>query len=336
MNIKKIAELASVSIATVSRVINNKPGVRDDVRKRVEKIIQDLDFRPNLMARGLVQRRSNVIGLMVPRFDGYYSERVEAILKVCHENGYGVMIASAQADYEDELDNLSILYEKHVEGLIFFAAHWTQELNILIRKISEKTPVVMVDQVIEELNIPSILQDNYNGSRQAVQYLIECGHRRIAYIAAPPSDPEGKKRQDAFCDTMKEHGIPVDKRLIRQGLYSIESGYKEVEKLLDEPGDLPTAIFTANDNMAIGAINCLIKRGFNVPGDISVVGFDDIVVARHFNPALTTVRQDQVAVGTQAAELLLEYVKTKRVRIKKVILTQELIIRNSVKKLESK
>lgn len=334
MNIKKIAELANVSIATVSRVINNKPGVRAEIRTKVEQIIRQSDYRPNLMARGLVQKKSNVIGLMVPRFDGYYSERVEAILKVCHENGYGVMIASALKDYEDELDNLGLLYEKHVEGLIFFAAHWTPELNAMIRKISERTPVVMVDQVIEELNIPSILQDNYNGARQAVQHLIECGHRRIACISAPSSDPEGERRLEAFVDTMKEHNLPVEKRYIRQGLYSIESGCNEMEKLLAEP-EKPTAVFTANDNMAIGAINCIIKQGLNVPDDISVVGFDDILISRHFNPSLTTVRQDQVAVGTAAAELMLEYIRTKRVRVKKVILTQELVTRDSVKKLET-
>ena len=331
MNIKKIAEIANVSIATVSRVINQKPGVSAEIRKKVKDIVAQTNYRPNVMARGLVQKRSHVIGLMVPRFDGYYSDRVESILKVAHDNHYGVMIASALANYEDEVENLNLLYQKHVEGIIFFCAHVTEELKSALERISQKVPVVMVDYAIEELNIPSIIQDNYNGAKKAMQYLLQCGHRKIACITSPSIDIEGKKRYQAYLDVLKEAGIKVPKAYVREGVYSIESGCKELETILAEAKEMPTAVFACNDNMAIGAVNCIIRKGLRVPEDISVVGFDDIPIARHFNPTLTTVRQDQEAVGVQATELLLEMIKNKSVQVKKIILTQELIIRSSVR-----
>ncbi len=332
MNIKKIAELAKVSIATVSRVINNKPGVRDDVRKKIEKIIAQTGYRPNPMAQGLVHRKSNVIGLMVPRFVGYYSRRVEAVLKVCHENDYGVMMTSTMAHYEDELDNLNLMYEKRVEGIIIFADHCTGEFQAAISEIGSKIPIVMVDQVIDQLNIPSILQDNYSGAQQAVRHLIDYGHRAIACITAPSSDVQGKKRYRAYRDVLEDEGIPLEPAYVREGSYSIDSGYEEMAGILEKARERPTAVFACNDNMAIGAIHCLIQRDLKVPRDISVVGFDDIEFAAHFNPPLTTVRQDHEAAGTQAAELLLELIKHKTVPVKKIVLNQELVVRESVKK----
>ncbi|MCP4154201.1 MAG: LacI family transcriptional regulator [bacterium] len=333
MNIKKIAEIANVSIATVSRVVNNKPGVRDEVRKKVEKIIRETEYRPNIMARGLVQMKSNVIGLLIPVFDGYYSERVEATLKVCADKNYGVMMATALENYERELENIKLLSEKHVEGIIYYFAKYTEGHKEVIERISKKTPVVLVDYAFDDLNIPAIIQDNYNGARKAMKYLIECGHRRIAFIAPPKYDTEAQRRYDAYIDTLKEENIEINDAYIKVGSYSINSGSEKMAAILKEPERLPTAVFAGNDNMAIGAINCIIAKGYRVPEDISVMGFDDIEIARHFNPALTTVHQDQSAVGREAAQLLLEYIENKKVRVKKIILDQELKIRDSVRKI---
>lgn len=333
MDIKKVAKLANVSIATISRVINNKPGVRKEIREKVEQIIRETHYTPNQMARGLVQKKSNVIGLLIPRFDGYYSERAEAVLKVCQQHDYSVMIASAVEEYGGELESLKLLYEKHIEGLIFFWAHYTPEYRDLIDKISKKIPVIFVDHVDDDLNIPAILQDNYDGARKAMKYLLENGHRRIAFIGAPASDKEAARRYDAYVDMLKEHKIEINTKYIREGTYAIESGFQEMEMILKESRVLPSAVFAANDNMAIGAINALKAHGYEVPAHVSVIGFDDIPVAKHFIPALTTVRQDQDAIGTQAAELLIEYKNNREFRVKKIILHQELIVRDSVKKI---
>ncbi len=333
MTIKEIAKLAGVSTATVSRVINGDPGVKRDTRANVEKIILKTNYWPNLMARGLVKKKTNIFGLMMPRFDGYYSQRVEAILDVCSRHKYGVMIASGLAKYEEELENLNLLAKQRVEGIIYSAARITPRHKEVIAQITERIPMVLVDQAIDELNIPSILQDNYRGAQKAMRFLLQCGHRRIAFIAPPRDDVEAEKRTTAFFDAMREGRHDVPDGYIQRGDFSIQSGSQGMEKILQGTGEPPTAVFAANDNMAIGAIGCLTRRGLRVPQDMSVMGFDDISIAQHFIPALTTVHQDQVAMGMQAAELIIEYKKYKKVRLKKIILEPELIVRNSVMRI---
>jgi DNA-binding LacI/PurR family transcriptional regulator len=333
MTIKEIAKLASVSTATVSRVVNGAPGVRMEIRAQVEKIILQTNYWPNLMARGLVKKKTNIFGLMMPRFDGYYSKRVEAILNVCSRHKYGVMISSGLENYEEELENLNLLAKQRVEGIIYSAGQISQRQKNLIAQISERIPMVLLDQSSDELNIPCILQDNYSGAQKAMRFIMACGHSRIAFIAPPRNDGEAEKRTMAYFDTMREtnHGIPD--AYVQRGDYSIQSGCQEMEKILLQSEEPPTAVFAANDNMAIGAINCLASRGLRVPQDMSVMGFDDISMAKHFIPALTTVQQDQVAMGIQAVELIIEYKKFKKVRLKKIILEPELVIRESVMKI---
>ena len=333
MTIKEIAKLAGVSTATVSRVINGDLSVKKDTRANVEKIIQKTNYRPNLMARELVKKKTNIFGLMMPRFDGWYSQRVEAILDVCSRNKYGVMIASGLAKYEEEMENLNLLAKQRVEGIIYSAARITPRHREIIAQIIERIPMVLVDQAIDELNVPAILQDNYRGAQKAMRHLLECGHRRIAFIAPPQDDIEAEKRTAAFYDAMRAEGLDVPEGHFQRGDFSIPSGSQGMERILEGGDPTPTAVFAANDNMAIGAIDCLIRRGLRVPQDVSVMGFDDIAMARHFLPALTTVHQDQVAMGTQAAELIIEYKKYKKVRLKKIILEPELIVRDSVQRL---
>lgn len=333
MTIKEIAKLAGISTATVSRVINGDPGVKKATRANVEKIILKTNYWPNLMARGLVKKKTNIFGLMMPRFDGWYSQRVEAILDVCSRHKYGVMIASGLAKYEEELENLNLLAKQRVEGIIYSAARITPRHREVIAQIIERIPMVLVDQAIDELNVPAILQDNYRGARKAMRFLMDCGHRRIAFIAPPADDLEAEKRTTAFRDALREGGLVAADDLVQRGDFSILSGSQAMEQLLLGGGEPPTAVFAANDNMAIGAIDCLQRRGLQVPRDVSVMGFDDIAMARHFIPALTTIHQDQVAMGTQAAELIIEYKKYKKVRLKKIILEPELVVRDSVARI---
>jgi DNA-binding LacI/PurR family transcriptional regulator len=245
------------------------------------------------------------------------------------------MISSGLENNDEELANLNLLAKQRVEGIIYSAGRISQRHKEIIAQISERIPMVLVDQSIEELNIPSIVQDNYSGAQKAVRFLLAYGHSRIAFIAPPQDDGEAEKRTLAYFSTMRETGHAVPGNYVQRGDYSIQSGSREMEKILQQSAEPPTAVFAANDNMAIGAIDCLIRRGLRVPQDISVMGFDDISMAEHFIPALTTVHQDQVAMGIQAAELIIEYKKFKKVRLKKIILEPELVIRDSVMKINA-
>lgn len=332
MNIKDIARLAGVSTATVSRVINGNESVRPETRDYVKKIMEKYDYTPNLVARGLVTSKSNVIGVFVPRFVDYYSPRLDAILEYCNKEKYGVMMGGSVGKFEGTIKNLSMLFEKQVEGIIYFAAKFDEESIELIKKISKKIPFILVDQNIEELNVPAILPDNYNGVKKAMKYLYESGHRKIAFLKPPSYDIEGENRFKAYIDFLNENNIKVDENYYKySGFYSIDSGYQTTKLVLENSKEIPTAILAGNDMMAIGAINCIKDKGMSVPENISVVGIDDVPIAKYYNPKLTTVQQNQYEIGQEASKLLFDMIKGDIIKINKIVMKQELIIRESVK-----
>lgn len=333
MNIKDIAKIAGVSTATVSRVVNNKQGVKDDVRNHVKKIMEKYDYTPNLVARGLVTSKTNVIGVFVPRFVDYYSPRLDAIMEYCNKENYAVMLAGSVGKFEGNVKSLNTLYEKQVEGIVYFVGKFDDENINLIKKISSKIPFVLVDQTIKNVEIPHILPDNYEGTRKILEYMYECGHRKIAFIGSPVYDIEGENRFKAYIDFMKEKDITPDKSYYRySGKYSIKSGYFTAKLILEENiRNRPTAILATNDFMAIGAINYIKDIGLSVPKDISVAGIDDVPIASYYNPRLTTVKQDQYKIGKEAVKLVFDMIKGDKVKIKKIIMEQELIVRESVK-----
>lgn len=333
MTIKDIAKLAGVSTATVSRVINNKSGVKEEVRSNVKKVMEQHDYTPNLVARGLVTNKSNVIGMFVPRFSAYYAPRIDAIIEYCNNENYGVMVGGAVGKFEGRTKSLNMLYEKQVEGLIYFVGKLDKIDEELIKKISKKIPVVLVDQSITDSGIPSILPDNYDGARKAMNYLIDNGHREIAFIAGPKYDREGYKRLEAYKETLKENSIEIKKTYIEMGFYSLDSGYKAMQRILDNSENSPTAVLGGNDLMAIGAINCLKDNGYKIPEDISVMGIDDLPISSYYNPRLTTIRQDQSEIGQEAVKLIFDMINGDKIKIKKIVMEQELVVRESVLKI---
>ena len=235
---------------------------------------------------------------------------------------------------EREIDNFHVLCENQVDGIILFASMITDKHKEVLQEVIKQIPIVIVDHEVEELDIPCILQDHYQGARSAMQHLLECGHKRIAYIGGPGYDASVQQRLKAYQDTLKEAGILVEKEYVRQGDFSMESGYKEILNLLAEAKNKPTALFAANDNMAIGAIKGIVEKGLQVPEDISVVGFDDIEMAEYYHPSLTTIHQDQYAIGMQAAELLFELMQNGKVKTNKIIMKQTLKVRQSTREIE--
>lgn len=328
--------MAGVSIATVSRVLNNKPGVNDELRQKVQSVIAETGYRPNRLARELSNKKTNVIGIVVPCIDSFFAPRVDAINQFCSENGYSIMITGnlkSRNSVEKELDNFNLLFEKQVDGIIYFASKVTEKHIELLRHISEKTPIMVVDKNISELDLPCIVQDDYNGARKAIQHLIKNGHRNIAFIKGPMCDESSIARYKAYTSLMKESKITINETYIRQGNYSIKSGYTQMLELLETVDDLPTAVFACNDNMAIGAMKAIQEKGIKIPDDISVIGFDDIEMSEYVYPSLTTVRQDHYEIGRQAAKNIIDIIENKDECIKKIILSQKLILRKSDKKI---
>ncbi|MDP4146480.1 MAG: LacI family DNA-binding transcriptional regulator [Bacillota bacterium] len=336
MNIYDIAKIANVSISTVSRVINDRPGVSDKVRKKVEKIIEEYNFRPNLLARELTNKKTNVIGIVAPGVGNYFAERIRAISSTCKENGYSIMITTKSNGYEDvdgEIENFNLLYEKQVDGIIFFPSRITEKHKAVLDKIVPKTPVVVVGYEIKNVLLPCVVYDNYIGAKMAMRHLIENGHKKISIITGPEFEETSNQRLKAYLDTMNENNLPINKQYIKVGSFCMGSGYTKTLELLQCNSERPTAIFAFNDNMAIGAIKAIQESQLKVPEHISVIGFDNIETTAYTTPSLTTVYQDQHEIGLRAAETLINCIKDKTNKINKVVLEQELIVRESVKKI---
>lgn len=334
MTIKDIAKQANVSISTVSRVLNDEPGVKPAIRKRVQKVIVETGYRPNQLARKLSKKDTNLIGVMLPSIHGYYQQRIKAITTLCEERDYRVVIVASGTEQERELRDFYYLYEHQVDGIIYSAHKITDEYKHMLEEMNKQIPIVMVDQEVKELNIPAVIHDSHDGARRAVRHLLENGHTRIAFIGGLDEwDVNADERRRGFFDMMAEQHLTIPAEYIGKGDFGFAAGYHEMIKILERSHPQPTALFAANDELAVGAISAIFSRGLRVPDDISVVGYDGIPLTEFSNPPLTTIQQDQYNVGIQVANLLIEYIQKQTVGIKRIVMGQELVIRKSTRKI---
>ena len=333
MNIKDIAKMAGVSISTVSRVVNGKAGVKPDIREAVQKIIDENNFRPNSVAVNLLKKRTNVIGIVVPVIHSYYARIIDAISDVCIENGYSIMVASSRTRIDEEIQNFHMLLEKQVEGIIYFPSNVTDEHKNVIEIVKKRVPIVMIEGNPYQLDIPNVGLDNITGTKRAIKYFIDNGHKKIGMVRGEKGNWTAEEREQSFRATLKENGIEIREEFFVDAHFSLNSGYRGVYTLYKDKTDCPTALFFCNDTMAIGGLKAFSELGIKVPDDVSVIGFDDIEPVKFTLPALTSVHQDQNEMGRQAANLIMEYLKNGDFKINRVILEQKLVIRESVKKI---
>jgi len=340
MNIYDIAKLSGVSIATVSRVLNNKPGVSESARNKVIQVIEETKFVPNQLAISLANQKSYVIGIVMPGINHYFSRRVDAINRVCKELGYSIMIT---ANYKhsnstkDDLENFNLLIEKRVDGIIYFPTHVSGAHIELIERIKNQIPIVITDSNIEQLKLPCVIQDSVKPTKDIMEYLLNGGHKDIGFINGISYDQVNKLRFDAYKDCLESRGLSVDESFIEIGDYSLQSGYEAMKRLLaktvkNEKCQL-TAVFAANDNMAMGAIRAIKDEGLEVPDNISVIGYDGIEFGQYYSPQLTTVRVDQYKLGKLAADMIIELIESHHVRQDHIVMDYEIVYGESSRKL---
>jgi DNA-binding LacI/PurR family transcriptional regulator len=340
MNIYDIAQLSGVSIATVSRVINNKPGVSEEAKSRVLGAIEKTNFIPNQLAKSLANKKSYVIGIVMPGINNYYSQRIDAIHKVCKEEGYSLMITANYRNtnsIEDDIGNFNLLIEKRVDGIIYFPTHVSDAHIELLKRIKGSIPIVVTDSEISEVNLACVIQDSINPTKEIMKYLVKGGHRHIAFINGPNYDKVNNKRYETFRAFLKDSDIEFDETYLETGNFSLESGYEAMQRLLEkasqEKEETMTAVFASNDNMAMGAIKAIYDAGLHVPEDISVIGYDGIEFGQYCCPSLTTVKINQYKIGEIAAETLIEEIEYKSVKNKKLVMDYEVLIKGSSRRL---
>ena len=310
MNIAEIARRANVSTATVSRTLNQSGPVKAATARKVWRAVTALNYYPNSHARALVSGRSHLIGLIVSDITNpFFPELIRSFEKLAADHRYDLLVTSTDYETARMTACLRRMLERKVDGV----AMMTSEMDIgLIRELSRRgVPIVFMDvgQVGPKMSHVSI--DYANGIQQAVDHLVALGHSRIAFISGPLDLHSARTRRQAFIDGMRRHHLKPDPQLIREGTHTAEGGEKAMAALL-KLKRLPTAVAASNDWTAIGALHAIDRAGLRVPGDISLVGFDDIPLVSYTNPALTTVRTSASAVGATAFNALFALIGEER------------------------
>ncbi len=325
--IKDVANKAGVSTTTVSHAINKTRFVSEDLMKRVQDAIDELNYQPSGFARSLRTKTSGTIGILIPdNTNPFFAEVVRGIEDYYYEHGYSVFLCNSDGSPDKELNYLRLLREKGVDGLILVSAGDNNaSLEVLN---SGKIPKVIIDREIECTNTDSVLVDNFKGGFEATRHLLELNHTRIGCITGNNNVSPSGQRVEGYIAALKEADIKIDRELIFQGNFKSESGCEGLKALMSNKKP-PTAIFACNDIMAIGALAAARELGYEVPSELSIIGFDDIALSSLVIPKLTTIGQPKRDLGETGAKLLLERIKNTRNQSSRIILDPFLVKRES-------
>lgn len=331
ITIYDVAEKAGVSIATVSKVINDTGRISEKTRKKIHKIMEELEYQPSVVASALSGKSTFTIGLTLPDLaNPYFAEIARAIEDRGREYGFNVFMCSTDNDARKEEEYYQLFMKKRVDGIIMVSR---EKHDTMVKKIiSEKVPLVMIAREIFSVPVTSVMVDDYYGGFQAGTHLLQQGHTQIAVITENLQEMGSKERLRGCTDAMKEAGIDFNATLSIEGGYTLESGKKAMKQLLEQV-DCPTAIFACNDILAIGAMQAVRELGLQVPADISIVGYDNTILASIVDPPLTTIAQPMQEIGERSVALLVQQIQSKENVRQRVVLMPDLIVRSSTRKL---
>jgi LacI family transcriptional regulator len=326
ITIRDVAQAAGVSVSTVSRVLNDKVDVAPDTYEKVQKVIRELGYTSSLAAKSLRSRRTNVIGLIMPDVEQPFPiEVMKGVNRAITEFDYDLIVytngdITKNSTVQREQHYVALLNNSITDGVIVVTPAATT--------FHTASPVVAVDPHYESSDYPSVIGVNREGAMKAMEYLISLGHRRIGFIGGRPDLQSAIRRLQGYKDALAGANIPLDPELIQTGDFLMETGFTCAQKLLSlaQP---PTAIFAANDQSALGAIQALREAGLRVPDDVSIVGFDNISEAAYANPGLTTVDQSIGEMGYIATQMLISLIQGEQLESNVHKMPTQLVIRES-------
>jgi len=333
VTIKDIARLAKVSHTTVSRALNNKTRIKAETKERILSIAKQLNYRPNLLAKSLIEKRTKTLGLVITNIENpFYNELAHSIESTARSMGYNIIFCCSHSDISIERHHIEMLRSKGVDGIIFTSAH-IEDPNI-IALAHESFPIILVNRrtynplVKEKIDYVGI--DNILGGFMAVEHLIKIGHRRIGIIGGSNESSVGHERVEGGKRALKAYGIEEKEDYFLDGDFLRESGYKGAKKFMSmlEP---PTAIFATNDYMALGAMHSILEEGLRIPEDIALIGFNNIEFSSLRGIELTTIGQKKYEMGFLAVKLLIENIERRNLSSspREILLKPELIIRKT-------
>ncbi|MEN3186617.1 MAG: LacI family DNA-binding transcriptional regulator [Atribacterota bacterium] len=333
VTIRDVAKEAGVSQSTVSHFLNHTASLSLETKQRIRDAIKKLHYRPHLVARNFKKRRTASLGLLVPDITNlFYAELSRGVADAAREKGYSVILYSTSYQGEMERGFVDLIEQGQVDGVV--VSYSLIEESLWNRLFDCEVPLVLVDIYPFTSRCPSVVMDNEKGMEMAIDYLHGLGHTNIAYLGEPPYVLTLVKRQRSFLASMQKRGLSVRENWVLVGeetqLNRVEVGFS-LGKLLLENRFLPTAVVASSDLVAIGAMKALLSAGMKIPEDISVVGFDDILLASYFHPSLTTIRQPKYEMGKMGVELLLKLVEGESA-FQNALLEPVLVERNSCRR----
>ena len=329
ITIKDVAKQAGVSISTVSRVINDSKPVTDEVKQRVLDVIKETGYIPNPLARSLVTKKSQLIGVIVPELsDSFVNEILNGIEEVAKMYNYDILLANTYSNREQELKSINLLRAKQVEGMVMISWRVEEEHVDYIQNCG--MPATYISKTARNYDIHTVSTSNKKATYDMTKYLVSKGHEKIAFIMTSKDDTVLEmERLSGYEDALSENNIKLDKTLIKNGGTTYETGYESMKELLDD-GIIPHAAFVTGDEAAIGAINAICDAGYKVPEDISVAGFNDVKIAKMYRPKLTTVYQPLYDMGAVAMRMVIKMINKEPLENKKIELPYRIVERESV------
>lgn len=329
--IKDVAKKAGVSVATVSRVINGGDTVKEETKKQVLAAVSELNYSPNLLGRDLRRLETKKILVLLNTISNqFYSQVVKGIEEKAREEGYVVMVCMTHGEPEIEESYIELLKTRLVDGAVFLT---TEQDGKYLSETLKGASVVQACEPDSDFDTPTVSIDNEKAAFEAVNFLIEKGHRDIAFFGAGEIYSSSRLREEGYRRAMSAAGLSVDEEKVINEGFSVNAGIRATDRLLSK-GAVPKAIFCISDSVAAGAIRRLAEKGYKVPGDVSVMGFDNTQISQIYIPAITTTKQPQYEIGRAAMELLLNKIQNTKQKNRSVILEHEIIVRDSVKRRE--
>lgn len=327
-----IAKKSGLSVSTVSRILNKKSAkfrISKVTEAFVVKTAKELNYRPNQMARALRLKRSHTIGLVAPDLSNpFFASIIKSAQVVAHAMGYSLVVCDTDENVQMEVEHVNLLISKGVDGMIVLPVG--QKSGHVSSLVEHGVPLVLVDRIFNDLSANTVIIDNYCGAREAVEYLIAQGHRRIAIIQGLPGTYTNTERVRGYRDALIHAGIPLEESLIRGNDFRKQNGYVETKFLLGKSGR-PTAIFTTSDLITLGALEAIVEENLDIPRDISLIAFDEVESAEFFRCPVTVIAQPRERIGEIAVRMLIDQIRnSKKVEPRQIVLKPHLIIRDSV------
>ncbi len=331
ITLKQVAEALDVSMMTVSRALNNSPNVDKDTKERVLKKAHELGYSPNHIAKSLVQKKTQTIGVVVPEIThSFFPEAIRGIEEIAYQAGYQIMLTHSAENFEREVAAIETLVSKRVDGILISLAESDKDTSVYTQVLKMGLQLVFFDRCAYNIGTSCVSINDEESARSATNHLIEHKYKRIGHLSGPLTISISKERLKGYKKALRQHNIKYNEELVVEAGFHEEGGYKAMNQLLDlSPGKRPRAVVAVNDPAAFGAMKAIKERGLKIPKDVAIVGISDDIRAELMPTPLTTMRQPAYEEGKLAAKKLIAHIEKKKEKVEEIVVETQLVIRES-------